>query len=70
MEPKSFYLILLLLRELLEVVPVLAVPSPAAVQAYQTFERIGFLVLDFPTFHQYETSDWFLEAVEQDIVIL
>ncbi|KAI3318050.1 HET-domain-containing protein [Xylariaceae sp. AK1471] len=67
--PETIILLFLLLRELRELVPAPVLPLAAPTRVYNVYERVGFLILDFPTPHHYETSDWFLEAVEEDLVI-
>ncbi|KAI0905168.1 hypothetical protein F4823DRAFT_612289, partial [Ustulina deusta] len=46
-----------------------ALPLMPAVREDEEFERVGFIELEFATTYDYEASDWFLEAVEQDLVI-
>ncbi|KAI1308253.1 HET-domain-containing protein [Xylaria venustula] len=57
----SILVIFMLLREILDTYH--AMP-------YKVFERVGILKLDFPTVEDFQSSDWFLEAVEQSIVII
>ncbi|KAI0452925.1 HET-domain-containing protein [Xylaria acuta] len=60
--PGSFILILLLLKEIREI------SSKFAPQ--RVFERVGLVVLDFPTVQHFQRSDWFLEATEQRVIIV
>lgn len=60
--PESFILALLLLREVRDPSPELAL--------HKVFEGVGLVVLGFTTVQHFQKSDWFLEAVEQDVVIV
>ncbi|KAI1823544.1 heterokaryon incompatibility protein-domain-containing protein [Xylaria intraflava] len=37
---------------------------------YKVFERVGYLEVEFSTVLDYQASDWFLEAAEENIVIV
>ncbi|TRX89934.1 hypothetical protein FHL15_009206 [Xylaria flabelliformis] len=60
--PGSFIPVFLLLNEVRD--------TSSKFAPYRVFERIGLVVLDFPTVQHFHMSDWFLEAVEQDVIIL
>ncbi|KAI0972309.1 HET-domain-containing protein [Xylaria arbuscula] len=57
----SILVIFLLLREIL---------NTHQAMPYKVFERVGILKLDFSTVEDFQSSDWFLEAVEQNIVVI
>ncbi|KAI1753227.1 HET-domain-containing protein [Xylaria castorea] len=59
----SFILVLLLLKEIREA-------SFKFAPHNIVFERVGLVVLDFPTIQHFQRSDWFLEATEQQIFIV
>lgn len=59
---QPYLIVLLLLRTDDDVSP----PSPAG----RTFERVGLLELTWRSIQDYESSNWFLEARERDIVIV
>lgn len=59
---RSFILVLLLLHEIRDLSSKFA--------PHRVYERVGLIVLDFPTVQHFQRSDWFLEAVEQDVVIV
>ncbi|KAI0865934.1 HET-domain-containing protein [Xylaria cubensis] len=59
--PGSFIPVFLLLNEIRD--------ASSKFTHYRVFERVGLVVLDFPTVQHFQMSDWFLEAVEQDVVI-
>ncbi|KAI0546740.1 HET-domain-containing protein [Xylaria curta] len=59
--PGSFIPVFLLLNEIQD--------TSSAFPPYKAFERVGLVVLDFPTVQHFQMSDWFLEAVEQDVII-
>ncbi|TGJ78717.1 hypothetical protein E0Z10_g10042 [Xylaria hypoxylon] len=63
-------LILQLLRPLSQDVNGREPSSSSPVRKYKAYERVGVLQVEFWEFLDYEASDWFLEATEQDIVIV
>ncbi|KAI0538671.1 heterokaryon incompatibility protein-domain-containing protein [Xylaria digitata] len=63
-------LILQLLRPLQKEIDSLELSSSLLAGKYKAYERVGILQVEFWEFADYEASDWFLEAVEQDIVIV
>ncbi|KAI1738439.1 HET-domain-containing protein [Xylaria scruposa] len=58
----SFIPVFLLLNEIRD--------TSSKLAPYRVFERVGLVVLDFPTVQHFQMSDWFSEAVGRDIVIL
>ncbi|RWA09394.1 hypothetical protein EKO27_g5716 [Xylaria grammica] len=63
-------LIMQLLRPLPKEIESRELPSPSAEGKYKAYERVGVLQVEFWDNLDYEGSDWFSEAVEQDIVIV
>ncbi|KAI0423998.1 HET-domain-containing protein [Xylaria sp. FL1042] len=60
--PGSFILAFLLLKDIQD--------TFSKIAPQRVFERVGLLVLDFTTSQTFQMSDWFLEANEQQVVVV